>query len=105
DRYDINAKSEDDTPVSKEVSNRMLQQLLAQRFALRIHHEKTEITVYSLTVAKGGPKLNPPGDGGPYLSRPAPGKFVGQKTTMASLARALGGVLGRPTLDDPGIDG
>jgi uncharacterized protein (TIGR03435 family) len=83
----------------------MLQQLLAQRFALQVHHEKKEITVYSLTVAKGGPKLNPPGTAGPYLSRPAPGKFAGQKTTMASLARALGGVLGRPTIDDTGVTG
>lgn len=105
DRYDITAKSDGDTPVSKEISNQMLQQLLAQRFALQVHHEKKEITIYSLMVAKGGPKLNPPGTAGPYLSRPAPGKFVGQQTSMASLARALGGVLGRPTVDETGISG
>jgi uncharacterized protein (TIGR03435 family) len=105
DRYDISGKTDGDTPVSKEIQNRMLQQLLAQRFALQVHHESLEITIYSLTIAKNGLKLNPPGTGGPYLSGPAPGKLIGQQTTMASLARALGGVLGRPTLDDTGVTG
>ncbi len=35
----------------------MMQQLLADRFQLTIHHEKREQPVYELVVAKGGPKL------------------------------------------------
>ncbi|MEP7353290.1 MAG: TIGR03435 family protein [Acidobacteriota bacterium] len=35
----------------------MVQALLAERFMLKIHHEKRNLPVYELTVAKGGPKL------------------------------------------------
>jgi uncharacterized protein (TIGR03435 family) len=36
---------------------RMLQKLLATRFSLQMHPDKRELLVYTLTVAKGGPKL------------------------------------------------
>ena len=36
---------------------RMLQKLLSTRFGLQMHHDKRELSVYTLTVAKGGPKL------------------------------------------------
>jgi len=35
----------------------MLQDLLADRFKLKLHRETKEMPVYSLVVAKGGPKL------------------------------------------------
>jgi uncharacterized protein (TIGR03435 family) len=35
----------------------MLQKLLSTRFGLVMHHDKRELSVYTLTVAKGGPKL------------------------------------------------
>jgi uncharacterized protein (TIGR03435 family) len=37
----------------------MMQQLLMDRFKLRIHREPAEIPVYELTVAKGGAQLQP----------------------------------------------
>jgi len=37
----------------------MLQNLLAERFHLTLHHETREFQVYSLLVAKGGPKMKP----------------------------------------------
>ncbi|HTX37668.1 MAG TPA: TIGR03435 family protein [Bryobacteraceae bacterium] len=36
----------------------MLQNLLAQRFGLKVHREKREMPVYELVVAKGRPKFN-----------------------------------------------
>ena len=36
---------------------RMLGKLLATRFGLQMHRDKRELSVYALTVAKGGPKL------------------------------------------------
>lgn len=36
---------------------RMLQKLLSARFSLQMHHDKRELLVYTLTIAKGGPKL------------------------------------------------
>ena len=42
---------------SKEQFQVMLQNLLAERFKLAIHRETKELPMYSLSVAKGGPKL------------------------------------------------
>ncbi len=36
---------------------RMLQKLLSARFSLQMHHDKRQLLVYTLTIAKGGPKL------------------------------------------------
>src|ERR1035438_1870590 len=35
----------------------MLQKMLAERFGLRVHFEKKDMTVYELTGGKNGPKL------------------------------------------------
>lgn len=105
DPYDINAKSEAATPAGKDEQNRMFQQLLADRFGVKVHLEQKEVLVYSLVVGKNGPKLSPGGPVSPYISRPAPGKFVGTNASMGSLAGALGGQLGRPSVDDTGLQG
>ncbi len=34
----------------------MLQKLLVERFKLTFHHDKKELSVYVLSVAKSGPK-------------------------------------------------
>ena len=36
----------------------MLQDLLADRFKLAVHHEAKEVPVYALSVGKGGPKIH-----------------------------------------------
>jgi uncharacterized protein (TIGR03435 family) len=36
----------------------MMQRLLAERFKLTVHHESKPMPVYTLSVAKGGPKLH-----------------------------------------------
>jgi hypothetical protein len=36
----------------------MIQKLLADRFQLKFHREKKELSVYALTVGKGGPKFS-----------------------------------------------
>src|SRR3569833_4762470 len=77
DRYDITAKSEGAEPLGKQQSDQLFQQLLADRFGVRIRHEQKEMTVYSLEIGKNGPKLSPGGMAGPYLSRAAPGKLIG----------------------------
>lgn len=54
-RFDVQAKYPPDTP--KETQNIMLQALLAERFALKMHKENKELPVYNLIVGKNGPKL------------------------------------------------
>jgi uncharacterized protein (TIGR03435 family) len=42
---------------TKEQFRQMLQNLLAERFKLTVHHETVQLSVYELAMAKGGPKL------------------------------------------------
>ena len=55
DRYDIVAKAEH--RMRSAELRQMLQSLLADRFKLQVHWETREVPEYSLTIAKGGPKL------------------------------------------------
>jgi len=57
DRYDVEAKVPPDA--TKEQFRSMLQNLLAERFQLKLHHQSQEMTVYTLVVGKGGSKLKP----------------------------------------------
>jgi uncharacterized protein (TIGR03435 family) len=55
--YDIAAKAE--RPATRDEMLEMLRRLLADRFRLVVRRERREVPVYALTVAKGGPKLQP----------------------------------------------
>jgi uncharacterized protein (TIGR03435 family) len=56
DRYDIEATTDGAVP-GKQMAGPMLQALLADRFALRLHRETRNLPVYNLTVAKSGLKM------------------------------------------------
>lgn len=56
DRYDIEAKTAD--AAGEDQILVALQNLLADRFGLRVHREMKEEPVYFLTVAKGGLKMS-----------------------------------------------
>jgi uncharacterized protein (TIGR03435 family) len=62
-------------PLEERVKqNRMMEQsLLADRFKLKMHFETREMSVYELTVAKGGAKVKPAVDPGPTPPPLAPG--------------------------------
>lgn len=73
---DVQAKMPVDTTLPEfEV---MLQNLLAERFALKAHWGAREMTLYELTVAKGGPKMKAAAPDSPALAgvskqdKPAP---------------------------------
>jgi len=70
ERFDVAGTVPEGT--TKEQSNAMLQNLLLDRFGIKVHHETKELPLYELTVAKNGPKLkasvadpNVPPDGAP----------------------------------------
>jgi uncharacterized protein (TIGR03435 family) len=56
-RFDIRAKVPEGA--TKDEFRLMLQNLLADRFKLAVHHESRDIAKYDLVVAKNGPKLKP----------------------------------------------
>ena len=80
----------------------MMQTLLAERFQLKVHHEKREQPVYALEVAKGGPRLEAiaPSNDDSTAQAPAgasaPGLFPGP--FGAPFGRGPGG----PPPDGPG---
>jgi uncharacterized protein (TIGR03435 family) len=55
ERFDVNATMPPDT--TKEQFKIMLQNLLAERFNLKIHHDTKELPMYALLVGKNGPKM------------------------------------------------
>jgi uncharacterized protein (TIGR03435 family) len=101
----------------------MLQTLLEDRYALKVHIETRELPIYALVIAKGGLKVKPPvcqkADDDDPPSSPAPDqtqpaycgnlsmrrsgqnrKMVGTGITMADLVRALAPVTDRHTIID-----
>ncbi len=87
ERFDISAKVPEGT--TKDQFNLMLQNLLAERFKLKIHRETKEGQVYELTLFKGGPKMKesappePVKDDAPPPGPPAfPAFFNGGKPTL-----------------------
>jgi len=89
ERFEISAKVPEGT--AKDQFNLMLQNLLAERFKLKIHRETKEGQIYELTVFKGGAKMKesaPPepvkdaaADGPPPGPPPLPA-FSGGKLTL-----------------------
>ncbi len=56
-KYEISAKTAGEGAVTPDQARLMLQALLADRFRLKLNHETKNLTVYELTVGKGGAKL------------------------------------------------
>ena len=57
DKYDIDAKPDGEGAPSGKQWKAMIQKMVAERYKLTFHPDKKELSVYVLSVAKGGPKL------------------------------------------------
>jgi uncharacterized protein (TIGR03435 family) len=113
DKYDITAQPDGEGEPSSRQWKVMFQKLLADRFQLKFHPEKRELSVYILSVAKGGPKnltkSDSPVEGFSVPIRDVPGGFTmpihnAEMKDFASFA-LQGAVLDRPVLDQTGITG
>jgi uncharacterized protein (TIGR03435 family) len=72
-RFDLRARIPEGT--TKQQFLTMLQNLLADRFKVAVHHETRQISRYELTVGKGGPKFKeaaPPAPKGDGAGPPGP---------------------------------
>jgi uncharacterized protein (TIGR03435 family) len=127
-RFDIAAKLPDGASATQVPE--MMQQLLASRFGLKVHHESKDFPVYAIVVAKGGLQLKEvdPADapvtpgtanvtagggargvsidlGGGSSFTLADNQLVIRKVTMATLARTLSRFADRPVVDGTGVAG
>ena len=107
DRYDIEGKAQGETSPTKAQLMVMLQKLLADRFSLEFHRETKVLPVYSLEVAKGGPKFQQSKDpeGTPYFRLFQRRQITAQRAPLAFLVETLSQLLGRPALDNTGLTG
>ena len=129
ERYDIEAKMDsaiadelrkiDSDDQRRAARQHMLQALLADRFKLTIHRESKELPIYTLVIAKGGPKLpeakpgdtypngfkGPEGRPGTGMMRGRDGHVTGQGVPLANLVGMLSRQLGRTVIDKTGLAG
>jgi uncharacterized protein (TIGR03435 family) len=130
ERFDIHAKLPEN---GRGHFREMLQNLLTDRFQIKMHRDSKEFSVYGIVVAKGGLKLKESpldpateGDGGvggvnvsaeggargttvrfgrgAYFSL-ADNKFEARKLTMALLADSIGRFVERPVVDMTNLPG
>ncbi len=103
--YSVDAKPEGDVGLTYEQLEPLLQNLLAQRFALSVHHEKKDVKGYAMVVAKGGAKLE---------ASKAPSSSMGYifanglrvpSTSIHDFTAMLAHPVGRPVVDKTGITG
>jgi uncharacterized protein (TIGR03435 family) len=105
-RYDVTAKAAASSGPSAGVRE-MVQALLNDRFQLQIHRETRNVPIYSLTVAKNGLKTN----GLRVTNSPArginaaQGSMLGEAAPMTALAMKLSNLLGRPVINNTGLEG
>jgi uncharacterized protein (TIGR03435 family) len=109
ENYDIDGKpAQEGIPNQKQLKI-MIQKLLADRFQLKFHREKRELSVYAVQVGKGGPKMtvsqmDPKGL--PGLGFRGLGAMNAANATMADFASLLQtAVLDGPVVDQSGLDG
>lgn len=101
-RFDINAKAEG---VTDEGHLRLMaQNLLEDRFRLKLHRETRDLPVYLLTQAKNGVRVKvAPDDGSPRGSGAiefvVPGQLQGENVAMDQLAKVLSRYADRPVLN------
>jgi uncharacterized protein (TIGR03435 family) len=100
---ELHGLSSDDAAQQKR---RMVQALLADRFALTAHKETRQLPGFALVLAKGGPKFKPAQVNGTTIDTyPSRLHISGSDDTVAVLARELEQSLGRVVLNQTGLIG
>jgi len=121
DQFEIEAKMPDDSPdytgtqfvnLNAPQLQLMLQTMLAERFALKVHRIAKELPVYALTIGKKGPKFNK-SDGSkeprimfrPSVQPNGPKiiQLVGENGSMQELVDLYAKFMDRPVIDRTGL--
>ncbi|HVV47942.1 MAG TPA: TIGR03435 family protein [Bryobacteraceae bacterium] len=107
--FDIEARTQAASAAEMESHlGPLLQSLLEDRFHLKVHREDRQTTLYSLVVAKNGPKMKRSDTPNPSMGNSLQdGKMVlkAEGLSMGGLARFLSRQAGRPVADKTGLSG
>ncbi len=93
EHFDVDARSPGETPPTADQLRAMLQNLLSDRFQLKVHEERREMPVYALVIAEGGLKMKRLTGDGPIA------------TVDPGLVLRLSKLVDRPVLDKTGLTG
>jgi uncharacterized protein (TIGR03435 family) len=107
DLFDIEAKPDREGRPSVKQERAMTQKLLEERFQLKFHHDKQELSVYVISVAGGGAKMTKSTSAatesptGVYREL---GDLTVRNQTMGDFATWMqSGVMDRPVVDQTGL--
>ena len=108
EKYDLLATPDVEGQPNHDQVRGMMQKLLADRFQLKFHREKKELSVYAIVVAKSGPKLTKSESDSqlPGLFFRGLGNLPARNATMGDFAGLLqSAVLDKPVVDQTGLAG
>jgi uncharacterized protein (TIGR03435 family) len=109
EKYDITGKADVPGLPGVDQFKMMIQKLVADRFQVKFHNEKKELSAYVVTVAKTGAKLTPStADANqlPGLGFRGPGRLTVRNATLAEFAQVMqGSAMDRPVVDQTGLTG
>ncbi len=116
EHFDILAKAPGEVRPNLDEQMAMLRRLLTDRFKLAFHREEKDMSIFTLTVAKNGPKLkesaasaDAPPEGAPpliFVIYPERVHLPARNATMAELASVMQrAALDRPVIDKTGLSG
>ena len=111
EHYDIKGMPDLDGQPNLKQQQEMLQKLLAERFNLKLHREKRDLSIFTVTVVKGGPKLTlSKGDPNGLPDQTGSNNGAQQQwrftnNSMADFAQMMQYFLDRPVVDETGLEG
>jgi uncharacterized protein (TIGR03435 family) len=112
DRFNLEAKVEDPSKYTEEQLFQMLQDLIIERFSVKLHQETKEVPGFALVIAKNGPKLKEAkGDVVSATFSPTfkpnpkgPNTLTARKYSISALASLLT-LYNDPIMDQTGLTG
>jgi uncharacterized protein (TIGR03435 family) len=111
ERWDIKGVADVEGEPSWPQQREMLQKLLAERFGLKFHRDKRDLSIFAITVAKGGPKLAvSKSDPNSVRDQTSNGNSVEvtyrfTNNSMPDFADGMEEYLDRPVVDETGLKG
>jgi len=107
DKFDIDGVPDVEGQPNTKQMKLLIQSVLTDRFKLTFHHDQKELSVYALTIAKGGPKLtettHKPNDPGAFFFRRL-GNLTVSNSTMKDFCNGMqSAVMDKPVVDQTGL--
>jgi uncharacterized protein (TIGR03435 family) len=109
DKYDLTGKPDAPGQPSVDQMKMMIQKLLADRFQLKFHFEKRDLSAYAVRIAKTGAKItrsqdDPKGLPGWYFGRTASGTTLTfRNSPMSQVTAIFQNFLDKPVVDQSGL--